>query len=108
MAGNPGDSPKPRAKVPVPVSRYIKSRLGKRLRALRGEARLEDVADAAGMSAGYLSRIENGHNAPSIVTLLALQKALKAPSIEDLIGEVNSPLLPSRALWEEARGHEET
>lgn len=102
MHGNQDSLRPPRARIPAPVSRYIKFQLGKRLRKLRGDIRLEDIAEKAQVSAGYLSRIENGHNAPSIVTLLALQRALKAPSLEHLIGDVESPLLPSQALWNEA------
>jgi transcriptional regulator with XRE-family HTH domain len=55
---------------------------GRRLRALRREAEMsqEELADAAGVTAKYVSQVENGHANPSLEVLHALsEKGLKIP-----------------------------
>ncbi len=63
------------------VSRILKA-VGKRLRALRREAgkTQEELAGASGVTAKYVSQVENGHANPSLEVLHALsEKGLKMP-----------------------------
>jgi transcriptional regulator with XRE-family HTH domain len=52
---------------------------GERLRNRRKELKLtlQDVADAAGFSVGFISQIERGITVPSLVSLIAVCRALK-------------------------------
>lgn len=54
-------------------------RLLMRIKALRAERALsqEDLADKAGISRQYLSRLETGRHDPSLSMLVKLAKALK-------------------------------
>ncbi len=55
--------------------------IGERLRALREERNLTqgDIEKRTGLMRFYLSRIENGHTAPSLRTLEKLARALEVP-----------------------------
>lgn len=55
--------------------------LGRRLKALRGEAKLSqlELATAAGMRKQFLNRVENGHQNVSTKTLWRLAEALDIP-----------------------------
>lgn len=66
--------------------------LGPRLRALRERAGLtvEALAEAASVSKGYLSRLENGLKTPSIAVLLRLADAL-GTGVAELLGERLEP-----------------
>ncbi len=51
----------------------------KRIREIRLERKLtqQDLADAVGVTKGYISKIENGASAPPVGTLIAFAQALK-------------------------------
>jgi transcriptional regulator with XRE-family HTH domain len=53
--------------------------LGKRIRALRKEAKLtqEELAERAGLSANYVGEIERGERNPSALALFALARGLQ-------------------------------
>ena len=55
--------------------------VGRRVRERRADLGLtmEQLADAAGMSIGMLSKIENGNTSPSLTTLQTLAHALSVP-----------------------------
>ncbi|NJM35535.1 MAG: helix-turn-helix domain-containing protein [Rhodomicrobium sp.] len=55
--------------------------IGRKIRALRSRQQLTaaDLAHAAGLSTGMLSKIENGGTSPSLSTLQALARALHVP-----------------------------
>jgi transcriptional regulator with XRE-family HTH domain len=61
-----------------------------KLKLLRVQAKLtlEELAQAASMTRGYLSKIERGLSRPSIGGALKLAKALRVP-VEELFGEPN-------------------
>lgn len=62
--------------------------LGRRLRAEREqqEVRLEDVADVAGVSWGFLADVERGRRAASLATLVKITQALGTSVVEVLDG----------------------
>jgi transcriptional regulator with XRE-family HTH domain len=63
------------------VSSDIKSKLGKRIRALRiekGWSRVE-MADLLAMNRGYLSEVETGKKDPSLTMLKTLAEGLSVP-----------------------------
>ncbi len=51
----------------------------RRLRESRDQVSQEDLADAAGISANYLSGIELGQRNPTLAVLSALASALEVP-----------------------------
>ncbi|HXQ27369.1 MAG TPA: helix-turn-helix transcriptional regulator [Candidatus Acidoferrales bacterium] len=55
--------------------------LAERLRALRGVKHLSqgEVEKRSGLLRSYISRIENGHSAPTVETLEKLARALEVP-----------------------------
>lgn len=55
--------------------------LGKRIRELREAKRLSrgDIQERTGLSKLYVSRVENGHTVPSLVTLERLAAAMEVP-----------------------------
>ena len=55
--------------------------IGQEVRAFRRklDMTVSELAKAAGLSAGMLSKIENGHTSPSLATLQALSHALQVP-----------------------------
>jgi transcriptional regulator with XRE-family HTH domain len=63
------------------VPQDIKSKLGKRIRALRIEKRWSQVemADLLAMNRGYLSEIETGKKDPSLTMLKTLADGLSVP-----------------------------
>ena len=64
-----------------PADRTLEEALGAQVRKLRHRAQLTatEVAASAGISAGMLSKIENGQISPSLTTLKALSTALHVP-----------------------------
>lgn len=67
--------------APQPEGRRLERALGGQIRQLRRQHDLSvaDLAGAAGISAGMLSKIENGQISPSLSTLNAIAGALSAP-----------------------------
>lgn len=67
--------------APPVVERTLEQSLGAQLRTLRRQAELTiaEVAGAAGISIGMLSKIETGQISPSLATLQALAGALHVP-----------------------------
>lgn len=76
----------------------IRLALGVRLRTLRRERELSvrALADAAGVSAGFLSQVENGHVMPSVATLIKVASALST-RVGDLFDQLNAPSRVIRA-----------
>lgn len=64
----------------------LKKRIGDNLRILRAKLRIsqEDLAEKAGISAKYLTQIENEKVNPSILVLFKLAKALDI-TINDIV-----------------------
>lgn len=69
----------------------LDSLVGARLRALRRGKGLaaKDVAARAGVSPGYLSRLENGHISPTVSTLTRVVQAM-GESIVNVFGEAEA------------------
>jgi len=67
--------------APQPPERDLERALGNQIRALRRQHDLSvsDLASAAGISNGMLSKIENGAISASLATLQAISKVLQAP-----------------------------
>ncbi len=65
------------------------SEIGKNIRRIRKERglTLEDVAQKAGFSRGYLSKVEHSDKAPPVSTLLNISEALHV-SVSEILGEV--------------------
>ena len=73
---------------PAPAPTTASGVLGPQLRRLR-QARgltLDALAEAVGLDKGYLSRLERGHKAPSVATLLRLSASFGVP-VGELLGE---------------------
>jgi DNA-binding XRE family transcriptional regulator len=64
-----------------PAKRSLERLVGAQVRALRTALgmKLSDLAAAAGLSQGMLSKVENGQSSPSLTTLQALAGALNMP-----------------------------
>jgi transcriptional regulator with XRE-family HTH domain len=64
-----------------PAKRSLERLVGAQVRALRTALgmKLSDLAAAAGLSQGMLSKVENGQSSPSLATLQALAGALNMP-----------------------------
>jgi transcriptional regulator with XRE-family HTH domain len=62
-------------------SRFLEEAIGREVKRHREKMGLtiSELAKAAGLSAGMLSKIENGATSPSLATLQALSKALQVP-----------------------------
>lgn len=75
------DGPATGSSAPVAPERNLERALGAQIRVLRRQQDLSvaDLASAAGISNGMLSKIENGGISPSLATLRAISNALKAP-----------------------------
>jgi transcriptional regulator with XRE-family HTH domain len=73
-------------------------RIGKRLKVLRKESNLtlKQLAEATNLSPALLSRIENGHAMPSILTLQMISNALKSDISECFKGDENLRYVISR------------
>ena len=69
------------------------SQIGKNIKALRLSQKLtlEAVANAAGITKGYLSKVENSDKAPPVSTLLVIAKALRV-TMSQLLGEESAPV----------------
>ncbi|MGR7996725.1 helix-turn-helix domain-containing protein [Xanthobacter sp. ZOL 2024] len=67
--------------APAAAAATLEQALGVQVRAIRRELDLtvSDLAGAAGISVGMLSKIENGQISPSLATLQAISKALNVP-----------------------------
>jgi transcriptional regulator with XRE-family HTH domain len=67
--------------APKDVTPTLESEIGAEVRRLRKELELtvSELGAAAGISAGMMSKIENGSISPSLATLSALAKALNVP-----------------------------
>jgi transcriptional regulator with XRE-family HTH domain len=67
--------------APLVNERTLEQALGQQVRAVRRELELtvSDLANAAGISVGMLSKIENGLISPSLATLQAIAGALNVP-----------------------------
>jgi transcriptional regulator with XRE-family HTH domain len=67
--------------APQPLQRNLERALGAQVRQLRRthDLSVADLAAAAGISAGMLSKIENGQISPSLTTLQAMAGALGVP-----------------------------
>jgi transcriptional regulator with XRE-family HTH domain len=67
--------------APAAPERNLERALGNQIRALRRQQDLSvaDLASAAGISNGMLSKIENGGISPSLSTLQAISTALQTP-----------------------------
>lgn len=65
----------------TPPKRSLEMLVGAQIRALRTALgmKLADLAAAAGLSQGMLSKVENGQTSPSLATLQALAQALNMP-----------------------------
>lgn len=66
---------------PVQAERQIEEALGRQVHEFRLQQNmtLAELAKAAGLSSGMLSKIENGATSPSLTTLQALSSALQVP-----------------------------
>jgi len=83
--------------------------IGDRLRFLREEKKLSqgDIQNRTGLLRCYISRVENGHTVPAIVTLEKLARALEVPFYQLFYESNESPKPPtwlkgrktSEALW---------
>jgi transcriptional regulator with XRE-family HTH domain len=64
-----------------PAKRSLERVVGAQVRAIRTALgmKLSDLAAAAGLSQGMLSKVENGQSSPSLTTLQALAGALNMP-----------------------------
>jgi transcriptional regulator with XRE-family HTH domain len=69
----------------------VRQALGSRLRKLRQDRELSvrAVADESGVSAGFISQVENGHVMPSVATLIRLASALST-RVGDLFDQLQA------------------
>lgn len=81
------------ARADLPDGRVLQQLVGRRIRRRRLEQHLTltAVADSAGLSLGFLSRIETGHRATSLKTLAALCQVLGI-RMEDLLDPYEEPV----------------
>lgn len=77
------------------------AQISQRLAALRADQGLTQRAleKASGLSSGTIASLEKGKSQPTLATMLALEAALGAASLEHLLGDVTTPLMPSHHLW---------
>ena len=75
------DGPATGSAAPSVPDRSLEKALGNRIRAIRRQHDLSvtDLASAAGISNGMLSKIENGGISPSLATLQAISGVLQVP-----------------------------
>ena len=75
--------------APAKLTRTLELALGVQIRLFRRQHDLSvsDLASAAGISTGMLSKIENGQISPSLATLQAIASALGTP-ISSLFSKV--------------------
>src|SRR5579859_3357540 len=67
--------------APTPISRTLEQSIGAQIRRYRKlhNHTVAELASAAGISTGMLSKIENGQISPSLTTLQILARALNLP-----------------------------
>ncbi len=72
--------------IPLPALHDVERHIGSRIAALRSERGLtqEQIAAVAGVTKGYMSKIENGRSVPPIGTLLKIAHALNTEISEFL------------------------
>jgi transcriptional regulator with XRE-family HTH domain len=70
--------------------------IGDRLREIREQKNLSqrDIRHGTGLIPAYISRVENGHTVPSLVTLEKLARALEVPLYQLFYDCQNPPKLP--------------
>jgi len=80
-------------KLPERNTMINEEEVGQKIRELRLNAKLtlNELAEKAGISQGYLSKIENSKNAPPVSTLLMIAKALNV-GISQIFGENESQM----------------
>ena len=91
LSGNRTDDYRTGSSAPVMDNRTLERALGLQIRLLRRRLDLSvsDLASAAGISLGMMSKIENGQISPSLKTMQSLASALTVPmsslfaSVED-------------------------
>jgi transcriptional regulator with XRE-family HTH domain len=73
--------------------------VGERIRRRRQELglTLRELAERIGMTAGYLSRVENQQVTPSLDALQAIAVALRVPMFHFLDSSPNEPVVRARA-----------
>jgi transcriptional regulator with XRE-family HTH domain len=73
----------------MPVRQQHRRTLGETVRSLRTAAEFtqEKLAEMAGLSTVFISRIERGIESPSVDSLLKIAKALKV-RVRDLVAEI--------------------
>lgn len=71
--------------------------IGDRLRAVREEKKLSqgDIEKRTGLLRCYISRVENGHTVPAIVTLEKMARALEIPLYQVFYDGEKPPSLPT-------------
>ena len=71
--------------------------IGTRLRKLREDKKLSqgDIEERTGLLRCYISRVENGHTVPSLVTLERLASALEIPLYQLFYEGDEPPVLPN-------------
>lgn len=84
-------------------------RLGKRIRELRTQRALSqrDIEENSGLARGYVPRVEDGYEVPSLETLEALADSLDVPLFQLFCGAdgpVATPNLTPRLTLEELAG----
>lgn len=84
MNGTPSNSQTPPADavgIPTGGAPTLEAAIGRKVRALRQAlgATIADLARTTDLSAGMVSKIENGQTSPSLSTLTALAQALNVP-----------------------------
>jgi transcriptional regulator with XRE-family HTH domain len=70
--------------------------IGNRLRSVREEKNLSqgDMEERTGLLRCYISRVENGHTVPAIVTLEKIARALEMPLYQLMYEGQEPPALP--------------
>ena len=78
--------------------------IGERLRAVREEKQLSqgDIEKRTGLLRCYVSRVENGHTIPAIVTLEKLARALEIPLYQLFYDGEEPPEIPNLSKRETA------
>lgn len=81
QARNSDEEPETGSSAPSVAERNLEKALGLQIRTLRRQQDLSvaDLASAAGISNGMLSKIENGGISPSLTTLQAISGVLQVP-----------------------------
>ncbi len=61
----------------------ITALVGSKIKSIRKKKKMssEELANQSGLSIGYISRVENGHQSPTLSTLSKLADALDVPVV---------------------------